>query len=334
MHKVKYKKYNTQFFATSFMLPTLRKDYAIKCNKIDTSCSHEVSRNNYYSIKTEGEFDRAISSNFSAQRNNYKKEFKGCKENIPSFGLILFFCSKNNEGELVVEFLIQQRRDTFEYVEFMQGLWLTEERLKELFISMTHLERDRIYAHTFEELWDDLWIDKTTRMYKDGYARAKKRYDDIFNLKSYIEEANKSIDNKLSSLPWGFPKGRKHYYSETEQECAIRETEEESRVPRDLYRVLPFKYSEKFTGSNGVSYSTEYFLCEVKERFIPPRIETKKCIRTSSISEEVSDVVWVSYDDACKLLNVQRQSILYEACQTIKMYVAKKQSLNTRKTEH
>jgi len=279
----------------------------------------------------------------SQKEYNTKKKHK---DNIESFGLLPFyvnykkengssdeFLTENRENrcrileentDYFIEYLLQQRRDTFEYDEYLQGMWPSIERVKILFSSMTveELKRNSEYIHMFDELWDDLWVDKTTRMYKEGYVRAKKKYEEIENdIQTYIKESNAT----LISPPWGFPKGRKNSYSESDQECAIRESEEECRVPRDLYRVLPFKYSEKFLGSNGVSYSTTYFLCEVKERYIPPRIDTSGgCIRTTSISEEVNDVAWLTYENTLELLNFQRKLILCEANASIKKYIASK----------
>jgi 8-oxo-dGTP pyrophosphatase MutT (NUDIX family) len=285
-------------------------------------------------------------TNFQKDRGGYYNK-KKYKDNIESFGLIPFYINYKEKGceTLIleqnaenilceagnipcqgyeIEYLVQQRRDTFEYDEQLQGMWQSIERCKALFSCMTIEELERYSSYSFDELWDDLWIDKTTRMYKEGYIKAKKKHEEIqHNLQSYI----KSSTSVLTSTPWGFPKGRKISYSETDQECAVRESEEECRVPRDLYRVLPFKYSEKFLGSNGVSYSTTYFLCEVKDRYIPPRIDTSQgCIRKSSISEEVNDIKWLTYENACEILNSQRKSILYEANDAIKKYVASKKS--------
>lgn len=249
--------------------------------------------------------------------HDFRKEYtkKKYKDNIASFGLILFCIENKNTKDQVVYFLLQERRDSFEYGEYVQGLWTDVDRLKFIFahFSTEEVERNRTYG--IDELWEDLWIDKDSRNYKEGYARAKKKYDEI---DTSTREYLKTLNTDVVSPPWGFPKGRKTSYSESDKECAIRESEEECRVPQDLYKVLPFKYSEKFTGSNGVNYSTTYFLCEIKEKYIPPRMDTSdKCIRKSSISEEVNDVKWLTYEEACAYLNSQRQSILYEANKTI-----------------
>ena len=246
--------------------------------------------------------------------DRYETPKKKYRNNIPSFGLILFFLDKETN---TIEFLMQQRRDTFEYVEFVQGVWSSEERLKVLFVSMSEEERERILNYSFQELWDDLWIDKTTRMYRDGYNRALKKYDSVsHNVKNMILDTVTSVQ----SPPWGFPKGRKSDLTEKDQDCAIRETEEETRMPRSDYDVLPYKFSEKFQGSNGSSYSTVYFLCKVANKIIPENIDTPLCIRKTSLSEEVADIKWVPYEEAHIYLNSRRLLILHEAFETIKKH--------------
>jgi len=246
--------------------------------------------------------------------DRYETPKRKYKNNIHSYGLILFNIEKDSQD---IKFLMQQRRDTFEYVEFVQGVWNSEERLKTIFLFMTEEERNRILNYSLQELWDDLWIDKTARMYKDGFHRALKKYDSVSHqIKTIISDSS----TKVISPPWGFPKGRKNDLSEKDQDCAVRETEEETRISKNEYEVLSYKFSEKFQGSNGASYSTIYFLCKVANIYIPEHINTPLCIRKTSLSEEVSDIKWVSYEEADIYLNARRLSILHEALETIKKH--------------
>ena len=34
-------------------------------------------------------------------------------------------------------------------------------------------ERKRIRDYTFQELWDDMWVDKNSRIYKENFSKAK-----------------------------------------------------------------------------------------------------------------------------------------------------------------
>ena len=231
--------------------------------------------------------------------------------NIPSYGLILFYIDKELQK---VKFLVQQRRDTFDYVEFVQGLWNTEERFKALIPSMSGEEKNRLITYSFREIWDDLWIDKTSRMYKDGYNRALKKYESISHL---IKPLVLSSNSETVSPPWGFPKGRKNDLSEKDEDCAIRETEEETRISKSGYDILDYKFLEKFQGSNGASYSTTYFLCKLENCDIPEKIDTPLYIRKTSLSDEVAEIKWVTYEEADIYLNVRRISLLCGALETI-----------------
>ena len=106
--------------------------------------------------------------------NYSKKNFKD--DPIVSYGLILFY--RNNDG---IEFLIQQRRDTFEYMDFIRGLWKNEHHIISYLNNMTKKERDRINKYKFQDLWDDLFIEKNSKIYKDLHGKACKKYNNIQN---------------------------------------------------------------------------------------------------------------------------------------------------------
>lgn len=251
---------------------------------------------------------------YEIPKRKYRNNNNNNMNNIPSYGLILFYIDKELQK---IKFLVQQRRDTFDYVEFVQGLWNSEERFKALIPVMSLEEKNRLLKYSFREIWDDLWIDKTARMYKDGYDRALKKYESVSHL---IEPLILSSNTETESPPWGFPKGRKNDLSEKDEDCAIRETEEETRISKNGYGVLPYKFSEKFKGSNGASYSTVYFLCKLENDNIPENIDTPLCIRKTSLSEEVADMKWVTYEEADIYLNARRLSLLYEALETVKKH--------------
>lgn len=220
-------------------------------------------------------------------------------------------------------FLLQQRRDTFEYVDFLFGSWSPFERtIDEIFTLMTEEERDRIKDYTFEELWDDIWIDRTAKQYTENKAKAKSRYESIQYQIPVILSRTKSI---VKELPWGFPKGRKKDLQETDLMCAVRETEEETRIPRENYNILlpseTFKLPEQFKGSNNLFYNTIYFFAEVNGNYdILQPINTPQCIRQTCYSLESTAVKWVTYQEACKCLNNRRQLLLKEALEKIKKY--------------
>ena len=252
-----------------------------------------------------------------------KKRHNGCynrgkrrfdDEPITSFGLVLFH--KLPSGEF--QFLLQQRRDTFEYTDFVLGMWKSEGQLSTLFTLMSAEERCRIREFTFPELWDDLFINRNSKLYHEFYPKAKRKYESVHHLIPNILDTTQTYTDEP---PWGFPKGKKNYFHETEAECAVRETEEETRIDRkDIIVLAMYKYSEKFQGTNGKTYATYYFLAEIKSRQLPTKISTPHCIRKDTISDEARAIVWVPYTEACKYINPRRQLILREALRSVQKF--------------
>lgn len=223
---------------------------------------------------------------------------------ITSYGLIVY--SRDTEGKN--KYLIYQRRDTFEYMEFLRGCWTSRKHIPSLFSLMSREERERIRDYTFEELWDDLWVCKTCRVYREGFARAKKKFESIKQLiPNYLDET----DTKTAEPPWGWPKGKKNKNSEDPIGCALREFEEETRIDKNFVKILDEPpYSERFKGSDHKTYATFYYLAYLENQCMPDYIHTPECIRKTMISEEVSNLKWISFEDACMYLNPRRINIL------------------------
>lgn len=232
---------------------------------------------------------------------------------IESYGLIPFTFSKT---ERIPLFLLQQRRDSYEYMEFMRGMWDTESKAFELLSCFSKEERERIRNYILTELWDDLWVLHDSDIYKEGFARAKKKYDLI------KDKLGVALDS-LSTLtdiepPWGFPKGKKNRITgsslvreESDIDCALREFREETRLSTDTLRLWNTKpFSELFRGNNNKLYSTHYYLAEFPETLPIKRIQTPGCIRQTAISEEAGDLRWMTYEEACLKLEPRRQNML------------------------
>nr|QBK86566.1 MAG: NUDIX hydrolase [Marseillevirus LCMAC102] len=245
-------------------------------------------------------------------QNNFKsrRKSKKCNQPITSYGLLLF--SYENETPV---FLLYQRRDTFEYMDFLRGIWNSESQFPVLFSLMSYEERKRIREYTFQELWDDLWVDKHGHIYQDGYPKAKKKYDSIRDRIPFLLD---TISSYICEPPWGFPKGKKNGYYEIPINCALREFNEETKLSTDSIIIIkPDPFIEQFKGSNGKTYATHYFLAEMPKPLKSQSCPTPRCIRKQTISEEASKVEWFKVDEACSHLNERRQSILRSALEMI-----------------
>ena len=260
---------------------------------------------------------RQMISSINKKKSTGFHHKKRIDEPVTSYGITLFYrgyFTESTTGEIY--FLLQQRRDTFEYMDFIRGMWRTLYQAIALFTLMSIEERQRIRDFIFQELWDDLFVDKQSKMYKESYAKAKRKYDSIRHLIPHILDTTQT---NVIEPPWGFPKGKKNSYHESEIDCAIRETEEETKIPASFIKTYPHcKYSEQFSGTNGKVYATHYYLAETLVKHDIGKMETLDCIRKDTISEESRAVKWVTYEEASKYLNLRQQQILHEALDHIK----------------
>ena len=239
-----------------------------------------------------------------------KKKKKYGIEPITSYGLILY--TVVNDKPI---FLLYQRRDNFEYMDFLRGVWISEGQLPGLFSLMSPDERKRIREYTFQELWNDLWVEHSCRIFRDGFSKAKRKYDSI---RDKIPNLLDTTSSHIREPPWGFPKGKKNSFKEESITCAIREFTEETRIPSDLIHVMTTSpFVENFKGSNCKSYATHYYLATINEPIHPQIIDTPHCIRKTTISEEAINVKWFTFEETNNLLNSRRQAILRSALDII-----------------
>lgn len=286
-------------------------------------CCDIVSLETY---QNELKCDKIEKCEYNSNKKKYKKRKQfNISEPITSYGLILFSLShskKDSSSEKEPLFLIYQRRDNFEYMDFLRGAWSSEGQLPALFSLMSDDERERIRNYTFQELWDDLWVVQECRIYRDGLSKAKKKYDSV---KSQIPNLLDTTTSCIRYPPWGFPKGKKNGYHEDSLKCAIREFEEETKLPisSEVKIMEDISFTENFKGSNGKAYATHYYLGEIPIPLYPTPYSTPHCIRKSTISEEAANIGWFSLEESKKYLNPRRQSILRGAFEVIEEHKRK-----------
>ena len=133
-------------------------------NDIDLS-SIQIALNEEY------DFDNIFFKNYrTSNKRSSKRYYKYKRSPIISYGIILF-TDKNDP-----KFLLAQRRDTIEYVDFIKGnrYYIP---LEDYAINMTEEERERILNYEFDDLWNDLWINKESKYYKQDYEESKKDFE-------------------------------------------------------------------------------------------------------------------------------------------------------------
>jgi len=239
------------------------------------------------------------------------------KDPITSYGILLFYVDDENN----IWYLLAQRRDTIEYTDYLRGRY-SNTNLQTYFSLMTIDERERLKKYTFDELWDDLWINHNNNFFREAKTKAKNKYDyNKINMTKYLE-----ITQSTKTEPvWGFPKGKKNT-KETELQCAFREFKEETRLNIDYINLLSLSPTkEVFKGSNGKMYSTIYYIARIYTKIEIKKINTNG-IRKETVSEEISNLKWTKLDEALNVLPPWRQKLLIETEAKIRKYLGSKTS--------
>jgi 8-oxo-dGTP pyrophosphatase MutT (NUDIX family) len=232
--------------------------------------------------------------------------YKNCLFPIISLGIILVKRDINNN----IKYLLVQRKCTLGYVEFMRGKYNIDniEYIKKLFSIMTYWERQKLVTQDFDELWNDLWMDKTKKQYYNEYDISKKKF---YTLKmGYLSTSDSNIYdlseiNRQTSIiyyspEWGFPKGRRNLY-ESDKDCALREFEEETGIKGDELEILGDKYySETFYGTNNIRYKHMYFLARLNdsEKYDDIQVDTTNQTQTM----EIGNIQWCNFEESLNII--------------------------------
>jgi 8-oxo-dGTP pyrophosphatase MutT (NUDIX family) len=247
---------------------------------------------------------------------------KNCKGPITSFGIIIFKIVENKEQEIndipdiikphiypyyvcparrvyhKIKFLMIQRKDTMSYIDFLRGKYPDTEpektnMLKVQFSEMTNVERQSLKELTFDQLWENLWINKSSRLYKNEKVSSKEKFSNI-NIDSLLD----STSSHWTLQEFGFPKGRRNI-KESNIACAEREFFEETGYEKHMYDFIK-NYpiiEEEFIATNNVTYKHKYYLVKLKDEFknyIPPLSQTQEC--------EVRSIGWYTIEECTSLI--------------------------------
>jgi ADP-ribose pyrophosphatase YjhB (NUDIX family) len=223
---------------------------------------------------------------------------KSCDKPITSLGIILFTKNKtsnsssnitsnstsnstSNTKNEELKFLMIRRKDTIGYVEFIRGRYnkYNIETISNFISEMTKDEIEKIQTKTFDELWKELWMEKTmSESLLKKFEVAKKKFNDLKNgylVNGYYYNLNKIIKNNAlywNEPEWGFPKGRRNS-NETNIEAALREFTEETGYKSN--EIVLYKYpifSEMFIGSDNLKYRHLYYIAELKKNKDEPKL--------------------------------------------------------------
>ena len=248
-----------------------------------------------------------------------------CTAPITSYGVIAFriknaewslrkmLCSdeKNIAGVPIItgyegcsgfEFLLIRRRDSLRFVEFIRGKYDVNDDvyLRQMVENMTCVERDKLQAYTFDELWNMVWGSASNqgRAYKNDYETSKIKFNKLLAIndcgKTLLQQILDETTSPWKEPEWGFPKGRRNP-REDDKTAALREFTEETGISPYDYEIVDNlePISENFYGDNHVYYCHKYYMA-----FCGPNVHLHIKDNDEQMVREISEIGWFSLDEA------------------------------------
>lgn len=236
-------------------------------------------------------------------RSRWEQSSRSTSQTITSYGMVICrWCEAHHEWL----FLIAQRRDTIAYSEFIKAR-VRKEDLAKVISQMTREEINRLANHPFPVLWRDFWMHTNSHLFVSEYDRCAKEFPR--NVDRLRDLATEAANTGLAASPWGFPKGRKKN-GEGHLECALREFEEETHIPRTAVMHLPHRPVEEiYMGTDGLWYRTIYFLGAMTHSPNIKVMHTPHNIRKTTISEEVAVLSWSDIGKIFKRMDQSRRAV-------------------------
>lgn len=274
------------------------------------------------------------SSVFCANCGGFGHIYKNCNFPITSFGIICYRLRMDHDTQCVYpEYLMVQRKDSLNFVEFVRGKYSLEKRkyILKMFSNMTEEERLEIKYSDFSTIWKKLWKINHCQHFETEYKESKKKFDQI--KKGYFLDTESEngiilfnlqyiLDNTISTIDeseWGFPKGKRNI-NEQDVNCAIREFVEETSMRLKYLKLSNMKpVEEVFTGTNKVRYKHVYYLASCSN-------SNDKMIFRTNIHDniidinEIKSVRWFKFSDSLKLIreqNVERRELFKRVNQIV-----------------
>lgn len=203
-------------------------------------------------------------------------KFRSCPKPIMSYGIACFIKNKQlarpntrvSPDEWMCIFI--QRRHTYSYVDYLRGKYSIHDTKyhKSLIKRMTQQEIENIASKPFDDLWENLWMEKefpshstVSKKYKQNAKHKHEKMKELWFCRDIKSEWNKGAE-------WGLPKGRRNM-SERSLEVAKREFWEETGIQMKDITLLTHKESEmiceNYIANNGHHYNNLYAIAVWKQ---------------------------------------------------------------------
>lgn len=204
------------------------------------------------------------------------------KKPATSYGIIGYRI--NDDGEL--QLMVIRRKHTMGFMDMIRARFYNQnvDEIARVYLSeMTQDEKQKIETCTFDELWDEIWVNHKSKSYRNEYLKAKQRYSRL-----PLAKLAQEVTCKYKVPEYGFPKGRKNRREDCVG-CARREFEEETGLCRGHYTLVKSApvFEERFTATNGMEYRHLYYLAKTSPTAPAPSI-------TAHVKqlEEIGAVEW------------------------------------------
>ena len=239
--------------------------------------------------------------------------FKTCKDPVLSCGILLIDKPTLPVTTDDIRILMIRRKDSMSFAEFMRGKYDSDNipYVSTLVKNMTLKEQASVASDSFESNWRQMWGDD--RMTSD-YIQSREK----FNVLDRVSLMQNNISD-YTEPEWGFPKGRR-MRGESDLNCAIREFDEETNIPRESFVVLKnMILTETFVGLNNVQYKHVYFVALMKQ---PDMVNLSQKL-TPVQRREISGIGWKTFGEAMELVrphHVERRGMLEQLKSVIETF--------------
>jgi 8-oxo-dGTP pyrophosphatase MutT (NUDIX family) len=289
------------------------------CRSYSSRYFHKDSlsdNNNKSYTYTRNHQDYIICSNCGGRGHKIKE----CYQPITSYGIITFTDNHSNNNDYsdesiksllpidlsykppalrsIYKYLMIQRKNTMSFIDIIRGKYPSEyckqqETLKIYINEITELEKELFLTKTFSELWDNLWLNKNSKIYKNEFKEASYKYA-CLNITEIIEKYNVFC---YKAPEFSFPKGRKNV-NESLIKCAEREFVEETGYSNKDYTLLNHSFQEDFVGTNNIAYRHVYFLAKMNPVFKKPTVDINNIVQYG----EVSNLGWFDIKECLHII--------------------------------
>lgn len=228
----------------------------------------------------------------------YERNLK--RNSITSYGLILYTIK---EGQIL--YLVAQQRDSITIKEIFHQI-LKDVDLLKYASNLSHEEMKRLQTESFHDLLDDVYIGCNPREYQTLSNNEQVFKANVELLKKYMnKESIGVVENS-----WIFPRGRKRF-NESDIGCILREVNEETGLNRKHITIYDDiePYEEYYMGLNKRMYHIVYYIGYIHHSKTKVNYNIKTKYR-STISNEISDVKWLPYEQAYEHLDLSKRYIL------------------------